>query len=552
MIEEIRIPDIGDVEHVEVIEICVEPGAEVATDDALIVIESDKASMEVPAGLAGKVTAITVAIGDEVTAGHLIAKLETTGVATDAAADTHSPSAAPAPAEVQAPPAEPIEAAATAGAATGRELAVRMPDIGEAQDVVIIELAVAAGDEVAADDLLVVVESDKASMEIPAGEAGSIIAVHVEVGQEVAEGTLLVTLRAADQAVAPAQDTASLTAPAATTAEVAASAASPAADAVEPPSVATAGSDTATVATAARVYAGPAVRRLARELGVELDRIDGSGNRGRIVKDDVKAFVKTVMTTERAAPGTTTGSGIPPIPQVDFAKFGPIDIQPMSRIRVAGATNLHRSWLNVPHVTQHEEADVTELEAFRATLKDEARERQVSITPLAFVIKACCYALEMHPIFNASLDAAVKNFIFKKYYNIGFAVDTPAGLVVPVIRDANRLGIWDLSQAIAELAGKAREQKLAMNDLQGGTFSVSSLGAIGGTGFTPLINAPEVAILGIARLMMRPVWDGSEFVPRKMLPLALSYDHRAINGAEAGRFMVTLAELLDDIRRLSL
>lgn len=552
MIEEIRIPDIGDVEHVEVIEICVEPGAEVATDDALIVIESDKASMEVPAGLAGKVTAITVAIGDEVTAGHLIAKLETTGVATDAAADPHSPSAAPAPAEVQAPPAEPIEAAATGGAATGRELAVRVPDIGEAQDVVIIELAVAAGDEVAADDLLVVVESDKASMEIPAGEAGSIIAVHVEVGQEVAEGTLLVTLRAADQAVAPAQDTASLTAPAATTAEVAASAASPAADAVEPPSVATAGSDTAAVATAARVYAGPAVRRLARELGVELDRIDGSGNRGRIVKDDVKAFVKTVMTTERAAPGTTTGSGIPPIPQVDFAKFGPIDIQPMSRIRVAGATNLHRSWLNVPHVTQHEEADVTELEAFRATLKDEARKRQVSITPLAFVIKACCYALEMHPIFNASLDAAVKNFIFKKYYNIGFAVDTPAGLVVPVIRDANRLGIWDLSQAIAELAGKAREQKLAMNDLQGGTFSVSSLGAIGGTGFTPLINAPEVAILGVARLMMKPVWDGSEFVPRKMLPLALSYDHRAINGAEAGRFMVTLAELLDDIRRLSL
>lgn len=552
MIEEIRIPDIGDVEHVEVIEICVEPGAEVATDDALIVIESDKASMEVPAGLAGKVTAITVAIGDEVTAGHLIAKLETTGVATDAAADPHSPSVAPAPAEVQAPPAEPIEAAATGGAATGRELAVRVPDIGEAQDVVIIELAVAAGDEVAADDLLVVVESDKASMEIPAGEAGSIIAVHVEVGQEVAEGTLLVTLRAADQAVAPAQDTASLTAPAATTAEVAASAASPAADAVEPPSVATAGSDTAAVATAARVYAGPAVRRLARELGVELDRIDGSGNRGRIVKDDVKAFVKTVMTTERAAPGTSTGFGIPPIPQVDFAKFGPIDIQPMSRIRVAGATNLHRSWLNVPHVTQHEEADVTELEAFRATLKDEARKRQVSITPLAFVIKACCYALEMHPIFNASLDAAVKNFIFKKYYNIGFAVDTPAGLVVPVIRDANRLGIWDLSQAIAELAGKAREQKLAMNDLQGGTFSVSSLGAIGGTGFTPLINAPEVAILGVARLMMRPVWDGSEFVPRKMLPLALSYDHRAINGAEAGRFMVTLAELLDDIRRLSL
>ena len=301
--------------------------------------------------------------------------------------------------------------------------------------------------------------------------------------------------------------------------------------------------------TGAQVYAGPAVRRLARELGVDLTQVEGSGNRGRIVKDDVKAFVKTSLTTNlRSAPG----SGIPRLPEIDFAKFGPVQIVPLSRIRAAGALNLHRSWLNVPHVTQHEDADVTELEAFRSTLKDEALKRELKITPLAFIIKACCYALQAHPAFNASLDAEVKNFILKQYYHIGFAVDTEAGLVVPVIRDADRMGIWERSQAITDLAEKARLGKLAMNDMLGGTFSISSLGAIGGTGFTPIINAPEVAILGVARLAYKPVWDGSEFVSRKMLPLSLSYDHRAINGAEAGRFMVTLAELLSDIRRLSL
>jgi pyruvate dehydrogenase E2 component (dihydrolipoamide acetyltransferase) len=246
------------------------------------------------------------------------------------------------------------------------------------------------------------------------------------------------------------------------------------------------------------------------------------------------------------------GSGIPPIPAVDFSKFGPVEIEPLSRIRAAGASNLHRSWLNLPHVTQFEEADVTELEAFRATLKEEAARREVKITPLAFIVKACCYALQAFPTFNASLDPDIKNYVLKKYYHIGFAVDTPDGLVVPVIRDANRMGVWDLSAAIAELAEKARTQSLALNDMQGGTFSISSLGGIGGTGFTPIINAPEVAILGVSRLVIRPMWDGTEFRPRQMLPLSLSYDHRAINGAEAGRFMAMLAELLGDIRRLSL
>lgn len=537
MIEEIQIPDIGDVEHVEVIELCAEPGDEVGVDDALIVIESDKASMEVPAGLAGKVVALTVALGDEVTTGQVIARIETGNpataaggepAATDAAASTVDPGEiSTIPSAAASRPDDSMKSGADVDPVTrGVEIEVRMPDIGEAKDVVVIEVAVSAGDTVGADDLLLVVESDKASMEIPAGNAGSIVAVHVAVGEEVVEDILLVTLRTESDSGTPIPE-----APAAV------------------------GRDPATDLVADRrgeVYAGPAVRRLARELGVDLTQVNGSGSRGRIVKDDVKAFVKTSLTANVGSAQTGSGTGIPRIPEVDFSKFGPIEITPLSRIRIAGAVNLHRSWLNVPHVTQQEDADVTELEIFRRTLKDDAQKRQVKITPLAFIIKACCYALEAHPTFNASLDAEVKNFILKKYYHIGFAVDTQEGLVVPVIRDADKMGIWELSQAIAELAEKARQGKLAMNDMGGGTFSISSLGAIGGTGFTPLINAPEVAILGVARLAYKPVWDGNDFVPRNILPLSLSYDHRAINGAEAGRFMATLAELLGDIRRLSL
>ncbi|MCZ6852704.1 MAG: 2-oxo acid dehydrogenase subunit E2, partial [Gammaproteobacteria bacterium] len=301
--------------------------------------------------------------------------------------------------------------------------------------------------------------------------------------------------------------------------------------------------------TSGSVYAGPAVRRLARELGVDLNKVQGSGARDRIVKDDLKAFVKSVLQDK---PTSAAGGGIPPIPVVDFSKFGPVEQIPLTRIRIIGATNLHRSWLNIPHVTQHDEADITELETFRSSLKSEGLARGVKVTPLAFIVKACCYALKAFPTFNASLDAEGKNFILKKYYHVGFAVDTEQGLMVPVIKDADQLGIWELSEEISALALKAREQKLGVNDMRGGSFSISSLGAIGGTGFTPIINAPEVAILGVARLTKKPVWNGTEFAPRQMLPLSLSYDHRAINGAEAGRFVVHLASLLGDIRRLSL
>lgn len=558
MAHEVRIPDIGDIDEVEVIEICVAVGDRVGPDDALIVIESDKASMEVPAGMAGTIASIDVALGDQVAEGALIVTLEAEGAAADVeeapeeaprgqAAETAAPESESAPEPESA--AEPKRETAAGG---GSVVEVRVPDIGEATNVVVIEVAVKPGAEVSASDLLVVVESDKASMEIPAGQAGTVTAVHVEEGSEVEEGTLIATIEAAGGQAAGARPSSA----AAETAEVpkAAPAPSPAsseAGAGQPSKAPAKASEEAPGTESDKnVYASPAVRRLARELGVKLAEVKGSGNRGRILKDDVKSHVKKAMTQPPAS--KASGSGIPAIPAVDFSRFGPVEVEPLPRIRAAGAANLHRSWLNVPHVTQFEEADVTELEAFRKTLKDEAARRNVKITPIAFIIKACCYALQAFPTFNASLDPEVKNFVLKKYYHIGFAVDTPDGLVVPVIRDANRMGVWELSEAVAELAEKARTQSLGMSDMQGGSFSISSLGNIGGTGFTPIINAPEVAILGVSRLVTKPIWNGSEFAPRQMLPLSLSYDHRAINGAEAGRFVSMLAELLADIRRLSL
>jgi pyruvate dehydrogenase E2 component (dihydrolipoamide acetyltransferase) len=436
---------------------------------------------------------------------------------------------------------------------------IRVPDIGDAKDVSVIEIGVSQGDEVSADDLLVVVESDKASMEIPAGQAGTVAAIHVEIGSSVEEGSLLVSLAVSGGGKTGQQKSEksdksdkSDKSRKPESASVSAAEDGKSGDAQTERRTSqldsSSGQSEAEDSRAADVYAGPAVRRLARELGVDLTKVKATGSRGRIVKDDVKAFVKSTLTQ----PETAAGGGIPRVPEIDFSKFGTVEKVPLTKIRAVGASNLHRSWLNIPHVTQFEEADVTELEEFRRSLKDEAHRRDIKLTPLAFIIKACCYALKTHPAFNSSLDAASKNYLFKKYYNIGFAVDTEQGLVVPVIRDADKLGVWDLSSAIVELAEKARTGKLGMKDMQGGSFSISSLGGIGGTGFTPIINAPEVAILGVSRLVTRPIWDGSKFEPRQMLPLSLSYDHRAINGAEAGRFVVTLAELLADIRRLTL
>ena len=529
--QEICIPDIGDIDEVEVIEVCVAPGDVVTADDALLVIESDKASMEVPAGTDGRIEAVLVSVGDTVGQGHPIVRLE--AEAEPAAAEAAHPEAA------DAPRTEALWAQAAEPARGSRMLEVRVPDIGDAADVTVIEVAVVTDQEVTADDLLVVVDSDKASMEIPAGHAGRVLEVHVSEGVPVVEGTLLATIAAEGQA--PVQPQPEPAAPREPAVRAEPGAPVEAAAHERPGRV----PDAATRSVGSSIYAGPAVRRLARELGVDLSGVSGSGSRGRIVKDDVKSFVKNAMTQSPAS------VAVVPV-EIDFSRFGEVETVVLSRVRAAGAVNLQRSWSSIPHVTQHDEADVTEMETFRASLKPEGERRGVKITPLAFIIKACCYALKEFPTFNASLDGAAKNFILKRYYHIGFAVDTPEGLLVPVIKDADQKGVWELSEEIARLARDAREQKLALNDMQGGSFSVSSLGAIGGTGFTPIINAPEVAILGVARLAMRPVWDGEQFVPRNMLPLSLSYDHRAINGAEAGRFVSYLSELLGDIRRLSL
>ncbi|MXY57387.1 MAG: dihydrolipoyllysine-residue acetyltransferase [Gammaproteobacteria bacterium] len=526
---DVTIPDIGDAEDVEVIEICVDPGDAVAANDVLIVIESDKASMEVPAPFAGTVDEILVALGDVVNAGDAILRMEEISNGEPDAIEA-TPTEPVATEEVQPPTAD----GAPPVTATER-VEIRLPDVGEAENVSVIEVAVAEGQGVAVDDLLVVVESEKASMEIPSPFAGTVVEVAVGEGDDVEEASLLVVLEAERIVDFPPAVPVSTSPPEAQPVELV----PPAATAIETPPE--------TVTTTAKVYAGPAVRRLARELGVDLATVNGSGARGRIVKDDVKSFVKRTL----ASPATA-GLAIAPMEAVDFSRFGQIDVVPLSRIRARGAANLHRSWQHVVHVTQHDDFDVTDLEAFRASLKDEAAAEGVKLTPLPFIMKACVRALEKHPQFNASLDPGVKSLILKRYHHIGFAVDTEDGLVVPVVRDAGGKGVYELAVEIARLSEAARSKKLKPDEMQGGSFTISSLGAVGGTGFTPIVNAPEVAILGVARLDTRPVWDGTAFVPRKILPVSLSYDHRAINGAEAGRFIVDLGQLLSDFRRLAL
>ena len=411
---------------------------------------------------------------------------------------------------------------------------VLIPDIGDAEDVEVIEICVGVGDVVGENDALIVIESDKASMEVPAPCGGTVTDVLVALGDHVNTGDPIMRL-AADEAVAtpPSEPVRTPVAPVVEPAEP-----EPApAPTVEPQAVDGVG---------AKVYAGPAVRRLAREMGVDLAAVRGTGANGRIVKDDVKSFVKTVLNAPPPAPG------LAPMPEIDFSRFGEIETVPLSRIRARGAANLHRSWQHVVHVTQHDEADVTDLEAFRAAVRDEASGLGIKLTPLPFIVKACVHVLKRHPSFNASLDGAVTALIVKRYYNIGMAVDTDDGLIVPVIRSADALGIYELAEESTRLAAAARDGKLKPDEIQGASFTISSLGAIGGTGFTPVVNAPEVAILGVARLATRPVWDGTAFRPREMLPLSLSYDHRAINGAEAGRFVSDLVATLGDIRRLAL
>lgn len=443
----------------------------------------------------------------------------------------------------------------------GKTIEITVPDIGDFHDVPVIEVLAAAGDRVEAEDSLVTLESDKATMEVPAPQAGTIREMRLKVGDTVSQGDVVAVLEVdAGAAAGPAAETAPkaepprdpesppVAAPAATTPakRPPATGAAPAEPAPSAPR------GFAAVDPAAVPYASPGVRQYARELGVDLMRVKGSGGKGRILREDVTAFVKSAMQSDRPATAGTAAFELPPPPAVDFARFGTISEQPLSRIRRIAAGHLHRNWVSIPHVTQHDEADITDMESFRKDHAAEAEQQGFKLTPLVFLIKASVAALKKFPHFNASLDPGGEKLILKHFYNIGIAVDTPDGLIVPVLRDCDRKGIMDLARELADVSERARSQKLKPQDIQGGCFSISSLGGIGGTGFTPIINAPEVAILGVSRSALKPVWDGAAFKPRLMLPLSLSYDHRVIDGADAARFTRFLCSGLEDLRRLTL
>lgn len=522
-VTEVRVPDLSGATDVDVVEVMVKAGDTIAEGDSLIALETDKASMEVPAPVGGRVVEVKIQPDSTCNEGDLLLLLE--------AGESNAPSM-----QVVAG-----GSAVTPAASVGVE-AVQVPDLSGATDVDVIEVMVKPGDTVVEGDGLIALETDKASMEVPSPKAGTVVEVAIQEGSTCNEGDLILTLEVTATALAPVAD--------------------PAASASNPPSPAASVparqsesvADLKTLEQKNRlVHAGPAVRAIAREFGVELSAVRGSGRKGRIVKEDVQAYVKSALQQLKEQPkGVAGGAGIPAIPEVDFSQFGEIELEKLSKIAKVTRENMARCWLNIPHVTQFDEADITDLEAFRADMKEQAAKAGVKLTPLPFMIKAVAKALAANPKFNASLHADGEHLVYKKYIHIGLAVDTPNGLMVPVIRDADKKDIYQLANEAIELAGKAKERKLKPNEMQGACFTISSLGGIGGTGFTPIVNAPEVGILGVSKADIKPRWNGEHFEPRKMLPLCLSYDHRAINGGDAGRFLTYLNELLSDIRRLVL
>ncbi len=522
-ITEVKVPDIGDFKDIPIIEVMVKAGDTVKPEDPLITLESDKATMEVPSPAGGVVKEVKVAVGDKVSEGSLILALEAAGAAESAA---KSP-------KVSAPPAP--------TSAPGGVAEVKVPDIGDFKDVPIIEIFVKPGDTVKAEQPLITLESDKATMDVPSPIGGIVQEVRAKLGDKVSEGTVILTLSTGVAAPAPAP---------------AAAAPAPAAAAPAAPAAAAAPSGAIDEAAFALAYASPSVRKVARELKVDLGRVKGTGDKGRILKEDVEAFAKSGG-APAAAPAAAGGAGVGgisllPWPSLDFTKFGPVESKPLARIKKISGANLHRNWVMIPHVTNHDEADITDLEAFRVQLNKEGEKAKsnVRLSMLAFMIKASVATLRKFPEFNASLDG--DNLILKQYYHIGFAADTPNGLVVPVIRDCDKKGVMAIAQEMGDLAKLARDGKLKPDQMQGGCFTISSLGGIGGTYFTPIINAPEVAIMGCCRSFHKPVWDGKQFVPRLIQPLSLSWDHRVIDGAAAARFNVHFANLLADFRRILL
>jgi pyruvate dehydrogenase E2 component (dihydrolipoamide acetyltransferase) len=539
---EVKTPDIGGHEGVEVIEVFVKVGDTIEVEQSLITLETDKATMEVPSTHAGVVKEMKIKIGDKASEGSVVLLLEAADTASAAAPVAAPVAAAPAPVAAPAPAAAPVASVASS-------IEVRVPDIGGHDAVDVIEVFVKVGDVVEKEQSLITLETDKASMEVPSPEAGVVESITLKVGDKISEGGLILVLKgtASSAAAAPVAATASVAAP--TPAPTAAAAPAP----VAAPAAAARPVDEASFK---KSHASPSIRSFARELGVDLGRITGTGPKGRILHGDVQAYVKSIMSGQAAAPNapaaTGTGSGLDllPWPKVDFAKFGPIESKPLSRIQKLSGANLHRNWVVIPHVTFNDECDITELEEFRKSIGKEWEKSGMKLSPLAFIIKAAAEALKAFPTVNASLDG--DNLILKQYYNIGFAADTPNGLVVPVIKNVDQKGLKQIAKELTDLSALASEGKLKPTDMQGATFTISSLGGIGGTSFTPIVNAPEVAILGVCKSQVKPIWNGQEFMPRLMCPLSLSFDHRVIDGAMAGRFTVQLGKLLSDIRRLVL
>ena len=559
----IKIPDIGGAEGAEIVEVLVAPGDTIEAEQSLIVVESDKASMEIPAPQAGVVTELRVAVGDTVSEGDVILLLEAAPEST-ASDDTAGGEDAPSPA-----PVDDLQSGATATTAASNEeqtastqtstsdttnevtsIDVMIPDLGSDEGADLVELLVAVGARVEEGDSLVLLESDKASMEVPSPATGILAAWLTDTGTTVTEGTVIARLEVSGTTEAPATQQLDATAADRAVSQSGAGDDSPA----EAETLSTPMASRSSPADAAppqqsgsnQVYAGPAVRKLAREFGVSLSKVRGTGSRGRILKEDLQQYVAGALSDSAAA----AGAGLPAIPEQDFARYGAVERVARTRIDKVTATNMVRSWLNVPHVTQFDDADISDMERFRSELKTEAADRGVRLTPLPFIFKACAVALRDHPKLKSSLADDGDTLVMKHYCHIGMAVDTPAGLVVPVIRDVDKKSIWELAAEVAAVAERARNKQLKPDDMQGGVFTVSSLGAIGGRGFTPIINAPEVAILGVGRAAVQPVWDGEVFRPHTLLPLALSYDHRVVNGGDGGRFLTELTSLLGDVKRM--
>jgi len=539
---DIVVPDLGDFSDVEVIEVLVSEGDRVAREDGLITLETDKASMDVPSPADGVIESISVAAGDTINSGDVIGRMAVEGAA-PAVADTAEQAEKPEPAAAAKSP-DAREAEAAAAPQSGGERTLTVPDIGDFEDVDVIEVHISEGQDISAEDSLITLETDKASMDVPAEVGGTVRSVQVSVGDKVSRGSPVAVIEvtgdgghaAVSQAPERQQEAAQ----------------KPSTPAQQPPPKQDAPSKPGKLpaineAGFARAHASPSVRKLARELGVDLAQVKGSGLKKRVLHDDVKAFVKAILSGQAAAPG---GAGLPQTPKVDFEKYGEVELQPLTRVQKISGPRLQASWINLPHVTQHDLADITELEARRQRLKGPAKEKGIPLTPLAFVLKACVSALQEFPRVNASLADDGENLVMKKYCHLGFAADTEQGLVVPVIRDADQKDVYELAKELAELSAAAREGRLKAEQMQGATFTVSSLGGIGGTAFTPIINSPEVAILGVSRHSMQPVWNGEKFRPRLMLPLSLSYDHRVIDGAMAVRFTTFLGEALGDVDAL--